>query len=61
VEVNPASEILAKWAWSKVNLENKAGDPSAMREYRHWLRKKKKMDSEYREHHEACELAETTP
>jgi len=57
---NTAFEILAQWAWAKVNLENNLGEPNVIREYRHWLRKKKKLDAEYREHHEALTQAEDT-
>lgn len=56
-------EILCEWAWTKVNLENlqRIGPqecvPDAIHAYKHALRKKKKLDAQYREHHAALALA----
>lgn len=61
-----ACEILCEWAWAKVNLENlqraHQGKPpeegatqitTAIHAFQHALRKKKRLDVQYREHHEA--------
>ena len=62
-------EILAEWAWAKVNLENLQRTPDtnaekitdAIHAFQHALRKKKKLDAEYREHHEALAAQEAAP
>lgn len=63
--MNPAIQILAQWAWAKVDLENARREgrsvekiTAAQKEFRRALRVKKKLDEEYADHHEALALAD---
>lgn len=64
-EIQTPLSILCEWAWAKVNLEDLQSQGNAAQvgpgivAYRRALRKKKKLDAEYREHHTAmAELEE---